>query len=81
MSFSQLLDNYELIGTEPNNIACMKEFFKLCRIERQSVKLHAGSIPSPYAELVIEKGADVAIHQAKVRRYIAPDDTCHVKDD
>jgi hypothetical protein len=58
----------------------MKEFFKHLRSNRTLIKVHAGCIPRPYADLAVEKGVEQALHQSKVRKYIAPDETCAVSD-
>ena len=50
MTFAELVENYNMVGTERYDIVSLKELFVLAKLMGERVRLFAGVIPQPFAD-------------------------------
>ena len=66
ISFEELLQKYDEVGSEQHNLKPYKAFLEYARREKDSILLHAGFLSRKYARMLMKEGEPTALERAMV---------------
>lgn len=70
ISFDELLERYNKIGTECHEISSIKPLLLKARENSETIKLQAGFIPRTYAKMVMRNSEEEAIKEAICKGFL-----------